>query len=83
MIHIMACLCGVETPCQPEDQQLGRVWQCPACKRVTTAVYPKRGGKAWITIDPTDVAFYGLLDEPEVEEEKSRPMRPAGGLSQT
>lgn len=68
--HIMACLCGVETPCTFEDQKVGVVWQCPSCKVVTARVTPRRGGdRIWIKVDPSEVAFYRLLEEPMEDEE--------------
>jgi hypothetical protein len=65
--HIHACLCGAETPCEPDQLSLGRVFQCPACKVVWAHVRPHRGGRAWIRVAPDDVEFHDLLDEPEPE----------------
>ena len=64
---IMACLCGAEFECKPEDQALGSVWQCPKCQVVTACVRPHGGGKAWITVQPSQVEIYSLLKEPETE----------------
>lgn len=66
--YIHACLCGTETKCTAEDQRLGAVFQCPKCEVVWGCVRPKRGGKAWVAIDPKDVEFHGLIKEPEAED---------------
>lgn len=65
--HIYACACRAETPCEAEDLLLGSVVQCPACKVVAACVRPRGGGKAWITVSPDEVEFYGLLAEPGPE----------------
>lgn len=67
--YIMACLCGVETPCKHEGQQVGAVWQCPACKVATARVTPRQGGRAWITVQPSEVEFYDLLKESEDDDQ--------------
>ena len=59
--YVMACKCGAETDCESDDQKFGRVWQCPACDRVTACVLSKSGRKLWITVDPKEVEFYHLL----------------------
>lgn len=59
--HIHACLCGAETECEAEDLSLGHVFQCPRCKEVWAHVYPQRGGRAWIKVQPGDVEFHDLL----------------------
>lgn len=68
MRFINACQCGAETECKAEDQSLGAVFQCPKCKTVRGCVRPRGGGSAWVEIDPSEVAFYRLLTEPEDEE---------------
>jgi DNA-directed RNA polymerase subunit RPC12/RpoP len=60
--------CGTETPCGWDDLNVGSVFQCPKCKQVCGHVVPKSGGRAWVKISDDDVAFYGLLNEPEPEE---------------
>ncbi len=67
--HIMACLCGHHEVVEPEVQQLGSVYKCPACNVVTAAVYPQSGGKVWITVDPKEVKFYNLINEVAENEE--------------
>ena len=60
-----ACRCGVETPCAWKDLNLGRVFQCPACKEVAACVYPQGGGREWVVIEPAKVRFHNLvLDNP-------------------
>lgn len=65
--HLYACLCGVETPVEPEEIGLGRVFQCPACREVRAHVRPQGGGSAWIRVSPEDVEFNRLLRQPEEE----------------
>jgi hypothetical protein len=64
MKFAMACTCGVETPCNEQDQNYGAVWQCPSCNEVTACVRPRGGGKVWIRVEPGQVEFYRLLGEP-------------------
>ena len=59
--YIYACRCGAETPCESEDLRIGRVYQCPVCKSVGARVQGANG-TAWITVDPAQVEFYGLLE---------------------
>jgi hypothetical protein len=63
MKHIHACLCGHEQKTTAEASGLGRVIQCEACKTVWAHVYPHKGGRAWIKVDPSDVKFHRLLEE--------------------
>lgn len=71
--NIWACTCGAETPCETEDLKGGSVWRCPRCETIFGCVYPRGGGKVWVTIDPSEADFYDLLarpmdrDEEEVE----------------
>jgi hypothetical protein len=61
------CECGVNTDCEWEDLNIGRVFECPSCHVVCGHVVPKAGGRAWVRIEPAQVKFYRLLDEPEEE----------------
>lgn len=61
MKHIYSCECGAHTECQASDISLGAVFECPACLQVCAHVYPRRGGRAWVTVSDQDVAFYDLL----------------------
>jgi hypothetical protein len=61
MQHVMVCSCLVETPCEPSDQSLGAVWECPACGEITACVRPKAGDKAWVRVERGAAEFYGLL----------------------
>lgn len=64
---LYCCECGVETPCEWEDLNIGKVFQCPSCKLVCGHVVPKAGGRAWVKISDAEVKFYRLLDEPSEE----------------
>lgn len=55
------CPCGEETPCELDDLNIGRVFQCPWCRLVCGHVTPQNGGRAWVRISDDDVALYGLL----------------------
>lgn len=66
MTCIMACKCGNETECTWEQMKLGSIWKCPGCEEVTVAISGNRG-KVWVTIDPSEVKFYGILDPIEDE----------------
>jgi hypothetical protein len=63
------CPCGVETPCRWNDLNVGKVFQCPSCKRTFGHVSPRWGGSVWVEISAEDVEFHGLLEEPIEEEE--------------
>lgn len=66
---VYCCECGVETECDRDDLGVGSVMECPSCKLVCGRVTPKRGGRAWVRIEPAQVKFYRLLEEPEEEED--------------
>jgi hypothetical protein len=67
--HIWCCPCGVQTECEFEDIRIGRIFQCPACKKVQAAVLTRSGTKVWVTVDPGEVEFYDMVKEPEEEDE--------------
>lgn len=68
MKFVWVCLCGCETECSNEDQTYGAIWHCEGCEKTFACVRPKQGGKVWINVDPGDVKFHRLLNEPEDEE---------------
>lgn len=68
--HIWTCTCGAETECTAADQRIGAVYECPACKQVWGNLYPRRGGNAWVKVDPSDVKFHRLLEPAEEEDDE-------------
>jgi hypothetical protein len=63
--HIWACTCGTETVCEPKDQALGAVFQCPGCEKVWGAVKSPVRGMVWAAIAASDVKFHRLLEKEE------------------
>lgn len=62
MQHIWACTCGAQTPCSESDVRTGSVWHCENCDKSFGCVRPRGDGKAWVTIDPAEVKFFGLFE---------------------
>jgi hypothetical protein len=70
MKHTWACTCGENTECVPvDDQWLGSVFQCPACKGIWGCVSGNRG-QAWVWISKDTAEFHGLFEEDELLEEE-------------
>ena len=62
---VYCCRCGVETECQCDELRLGALFQCGDCGEVRVSLLSRSGRKEWVRIEPDQVSFYRLLDEPE------------------
>jgi hypothetical protein len=60
MKYIWSCICGEETKCTAEDMQAGAIWHCDSCNTSFGCVHRKAGPKVWITVNPSEVEFFGL-----------------------
>ena len=75
--------CGAETPCEWGDLNIGRVFQCPACKKVFAHVTPKGGGRAWIRVSPADVKFHRLIAAQETSNASALAASQSDGIDAT
>lgn len=69
MRHTLVCECKAKVECTSEDQKIGRVYQCPGCKKVWAHVRSKGGGSVWIEVRKLVAA----QEQREIEEMKKLP----------
>lgn len=69
---IMACTCGAEIECEREDQEIGRVWQCPACGEITARITTRDGRRIWVPLDAERLTqpYYDILGTHRASDEE-------------